>query len=175
MLKALALATFLFASQAAGPTDEMFDKLLNAPSEPEAAEIESDIQAAWMESGSATVDILMERGVAAQVTGDFAFARAMFDRAVLIRPDYAEAWHRRAGLFLMDENFSEAFRDVNEALRLEPRHFEAWMVLGAVFEGFGAEAEALEAYREALKIHPNYQPAKQGADRLRPKADGQAL
>lgn len=176
MFKALAFSFFLLASgPVAGPSDEMFEKLLEAPSESEAEEVAMDIFAAWMESGSPTVDILMERGVEAQLAGELDLARAMYDRAILIKPDYAEAWNRRAALFLAEENYAEALRDVNEALRLEPRHFGAWTGLGAVLETFGAREEALQAYREALKIHPWLAPARQGEGRLATFADGQAL
>lgn len=176
MFKALAFSfLLLIGSQSAGPTDEMFEKLLEAPTESEATEVAMDIFAAWMESGSPTVDILMERGVEAQMAGDVTFARAMYDRAILIEPEYAEAWNRRAGLFLAEEKYAEALRDVNEALRLEPRHFGAWTGLGAVLETFGARKEALTAYREALKIHPHLAPAKLAERRLATNSDGQSL
>ena len=78
MLRALLLAlAFLTASlpALAVPTDEMFDKLKAAPSESEANDIAQDIWASWMESGSATVDMIMQRGVEAQMIGDTETAR----------------------------------------------------------------------------------------------------
>lgn len=176
MIKAFLIAGLIFASGAShGPSDDMFDRLLQAPTESEADEVAQDIWAAWLESGSPTVDLLMERAVAAETAGDVAHARALYDRAILIEPDYAEAWNRRAALFLADENYAEALRDVNEALRLEPRHFGAWLGLGMVLETFGAQKEALAAYREALAIHPNLAPAKQAERRLSKSNDGQSL
>ena len=175
MFKALAIAALILAGGDHGPTDDMFEKLREAPSVPEAQEIASDIVAAWMESGSPTVDILMERGVSAEMAGDDEGARAFYDRAILIRPGYAEAYNRRAALFLKADNYSEALRDVNEALRLEPRHFGAWMGLGAVLETFGARSEALQAYREARGIYPELEAAKQAERRLAPRSDGTAL
>ena len=150
MFKALLLAALLFAGHAsAGPSDEMFEKLLKAPSESEANDAAQDIWASWMESGSPTVDMIMERAV--------------------------DAWNRRATLFLNDENFPEALRDLNEALRLEPRHFGAWAGLGIMMETMGAEAEALDAYRQALEIHPFMTQARQAEKRLSRVAEGQGL
>tara|TARA_R110000744_G_scaffold7216_6_gene24786 strand:+ start:346 stop:924 length:579 start_codon:yes stop_codon:yes gene_type:complete len=176
MFKRLLLAALIFAGQAAaGPSDEMFEKLHNAPSESEANDVAQDIWASWMDSGSPTVDMIMQRAVDAQTVGDYETARAFYDRAILIAPDYAEAWSRRAGLFLNDENFPEALRDLNEALRLEPRHFGAWAGLGIMMEAMGAEKEALEAYRQALTIYPFMTQAMQAEKRLSKVAEGQGL
>ena len=176
MLKPLILAALLLAGQAsAAPSDEMFQKLHDAPSESEANDAAQDIWAAWMESGSPTVDMIMERAVDAQTVGEFDTARALYDRAIMIDPDYAEAWSRRASLFLNDENFPEALRDLDEALRLEPRHFGAWAGLGIMMETMGAEKEALEAYRQALEIYPFMTQALQAEKRLAKQAEGQGL
>ncbi|MEH6487358.1 tetratricopeptide repeat protein [Hyphomonas oceanitis] len=176
MFRPLILAAFLLAGQAsAAPSDEMFQKLHDAPSESEANDAAQDIWAAWMESGSPTVDMIMERAVDAQTVGEYDTARALYDRAIMIEPDYAEAWSRRASLFLNDENFPEALRDLNEALRLEPRHFGAWAGLGIMMETMGAEKEALAAYRQALDIYPLMTQALQAEKRLAKQAEGQGL
>lgn len=176
MLKAIASAVLmLMAGLQAGPSDQMFDDLKMAPSPEEAESIALDIWAAWLESGSPTVDLLMERGVAAQSVGDLELARAFYDRAILIEPDYAEAWNRRATIFLQEENLAEALRDINETLAREPRHFGAWLGLGIVLERLGAKDEALTAYREALAIYPHLERARSAARRLEDAVDGTAL
>lgn len=176
MFKALIAALFLLAGGPAyGPPDEMFDRLETAPTDEEAQSIALDIWNAWLESGSPTLDILMERAVEAQMRGDREHARALYDRVIRIKPEYAEAWHRRATLFLEAEQFDEALRDLNEALRHEPRHFGAWLGIGVMLERFGSTDEALEAYREALRIYPRLDAARRGAARLREQMDGTAL
>ncbi len=158
-----------------GPSDEMFEELKNAPSEEEATSTALDIWAAWMESGSDAADLVMERAVNAQAMGETELARSLYDRVITIQPEYAEAWNRRATLFLADGNYPEALRDVNEALRLEPRHFGAWAGLGAVLESLEAHDEALEAYREALKIYPEFPTAKRGIARMQQKLEGRPV
>lgn len=176
MIRALFLAVLFFAGAAhAEPSEDMFEKLRAAPSDSEAHDVAMDIWASWMESGSPTVDVIMQRGVDAQTGGDLETARAFYDRAILIKPDYAEAWNRRASLFLMDENYPEALRDLNETLRLEPRHFGAWSGLGIMFEQMGSPKNALEAYREALKIYPRMQQAIAAEKRLSKISEGQGL
>lgn len=176
IFKAFAFLAFFFASAVqSGPSDELFEKLKNAEGEREIAMAEADVLGAWMDSGSPTVDLLMSRADDAMIAGDTEHARALYDRCILIKPDYPEAWNRRAALFLADDKFDEALRDINEVLTLEPRHFGAWTGLGLIMSQLGADKEALEAFEEALEIHPNLQAAKQAAAKLKPKTSGQAL
>jgi len=176
MLKAIILASFLLTSGVgSGPSDEMFDTLKNAPSEEEAAQSEADILASWAVSGSGTVDLLLERAGMAEQAGEFDLARSLYDRVVLIAPDYPEGWYRRSVIFLQQENLPEALRDLNETLTLEPRHFPAWARLGGLLEALGSTTEALDAYQTALTIHPHLLPAKRGVARLNTSAKGQSL
>lgn len=176
MFNALALASFIFVSGPSfGPSDEMFEELKSAPTEEEATSAALDIWAAWMESGSAAADLVMERAVTAQSQGELELARELYDRVISIRPAYAEAYNRRASVFLLEDRYDEALRDVNEALRLEPRHFGAWTGLGRVLEELGAQDQALIAYREALKIHPTLGPAKDAEARIVKDMNGQGL
>lgn len=170
-----ALLIWLAPVAHAAPTDEMFARLKAASEEAEAADVAADIWATWMESGSPTVDLLMERAGIALENDDTETARELLDRVILIKPDFPEAWHRRAGLFLADENYPEAFRDLNEALKLEPRHFGAWLGMGVMLETLGGEKEALESYREALAIYPLMPQARSAAQRLAKQAEGTEL
>ncbi len=176
-MRRMIIAAFLSLTPAAhaAPTAEMFDKLREAPSASEAEDVAADIWSTWLVSGSATVDVLMERGIGAMQAGDRQTARELFDRAVLLKPDYSEAWHQRAAIFLADENFGDALRDINETLTLEPRHFGAWFGLAMIMESFGSEKAALEAYREALKIYPLLPEAVEAERRLSRAAEGQDL
>jgi tetratricopeptide (TPR) repeat protein len=158
-----------------GPSQGMFDELRSAETQEEAGKVAKDIWDAWMESGSAAADLVMARAVEAQAQGNPALARALYDRVIAIQPGYAEAWNRRATLFLADENYPEALRDVNEALRLEPRHFRAWAGLGAVLESLGAQEEAMAAYRRALDLYPLFPAARRALDQLEQAAEGRPV
>lgn len=176
MLKALAFSGFLLISGPDfGPSEKMFEELKTARSEEEANDVALDIWASWMESGSDAADLVMERAVQAQAFGDLDHARDLYDRVIAIQPDYAEAWNRRATVFLTHENYPEALRDVNEALRLEPRHFGAWGGLGAVLERLGSKEEALGAYQKALEIYPLFPLAQRGISRIRREQEGRPV
>lgn len=177
MLKPMLMTLLILLAPAAhaAPGDEMFAKLKGAVEEAEAADIAADIWATWLASGSPTVDLLMQRAIEATQAEDYATAHALLDRVILIQPDYPEAWHRRAGLFLQAEDFPEALRDLNQTLTLEPRHFGAWLGMGILLETLGGKRQALESYREVLALYPLMPQARAGADRLAKRAEGEAL
>lgn len=177
MLRAFLLSILMLLAPAAlaAPTEQMFERLMAAQDEAEAADVADDIWATWLESGSPTVDVLMQRAMLAIAADEAETAHELLDRVILIKPDYPEAWHRRAGLFLAEENYPEAFRDLNEALKLESRHFGAWIGMGVMLETLGGEKEALASYREALAIYPLLPQARQAAARLSRKAEGTEL
>ena len=156
-------------------SDYYLDKLQTASDEIEAARHEQDVRDAWMDQGGPTVDILMERGVDALEAEDMTLARDMFDRVILIEPDYAEAWAQRAKVFFADGKIDETIADLEAAIQREPRHFEAWEGLGGIFELLENKPAALAAYREALIVHPFSTRARNGVKRLERHVDGRAL
>lgn len=177
MLRWLLPLLFLALAPAAQayPSDELFERLRAAEDEAAAADIADDIWATWLESGSPSADLVMSRATEAINQGELELARELLDRVILLQPGFAEAWHRRAGLFLIEENYTEALRDLNQALEADPRHFGAWLGMGFILEQLGGEKEALESYREALKLYPLMPQAKAAEARLAVKADGMDL
>jgi tetratricopeptide (TPR) repeat protein len=156
-------------------SQELLDKLKTVTTEEEAAAIEEEIWDAWLVSGSPTVDIMMKRGLEYQESSDPVSARDMFDRAIAIKPDYAEAWNRRALLFFNDGKYDEAVADLESTLTFEPRHFGAWIGLGMIFESIERPEAALKAYRKALEIHPHAAAAQQGEKRLSRAVEGMPI
>lgn len=155
--------------------NELLDKLSVAKTTEQAAAIEKDVWDAWLVSGSATVDILMKRGVEAQEHDEKDLARDMYDRAIMLKPEYAEGWNRRALLFFNDGKYDEAMADIEAALTYEPRHFGAWIGLGMIFESIDKPEAALKAYRKALAIHPWAEAARAGEKRLIVQVEGRQL
>jgi tetratricopeptide (TPR) repeat protein len=152
--------------------DPLFEQLKQAPDAAAAQQVEARIWRIWGESGSATVDILLERAQAAEAAGDAQLARSFLDQAVQILPDYAEAYNRRAVIAFDGSDTAAALADIEDALEREPRHFGALAGLGMIYESLGQKRAAYEAYKSALEIDPFLDQAKQGAARLKPEVDG---
>jgi len=156
-------------------SQELLDKLKATKDEAEATMLEEEIWDAWLVSGSATVDTLMERGLQYQENEDLEGARDAFDKAIAILPEYAEAWNRRAVLFFNAGKYDEAIADLESAITYEPRHFGAWIGMAMLFESVDRPEAALKAYDKALEIHPLAQAAVQGKRRLDGVVNGRPL
>jgi tetratricopeptide (TPR) repeat protein len=174
-------AAFTLAACNAGPSaptradpqlDALFEQLEAAEDTQAAAPVEHAIWARWADSGSPTVNILLERATAAENAGDAELAERFLDQASDLAPDYAETWNRRANLYYSTDDYTGAIAAIQETLKREPRHFGALAGLGLIREELGQHRAALEAFRAALAIHPHYEVALQGARRLEPRVDG---
>jgi tetratricopeptide (TPR) repeat protein len=173
-----ALALAACNSGANGPTrvdpelDSLFEQLGQSQDAQSAASIEQAIWGRWADSGSPTVNILLERANAAEDAGDAELAERFLDQASDLAPDYAEPWNRRANLYYAIDDYPGAIAAIQETLKREPRHFAALAALGMIYEELGQQRQALEAFRAALVIHPHYEVALQGVRRLEPRVDG---
>ncbi|MES1201528.1 MAG: tetratricopeptide repeat protein [Pseudomonadota bacterium] len=152
--------------------DALFSQLKDAPDGASASAIESRIWTRWAESGSATVDVLLERAQAAETAGDGDLALRFLDQASALAPDFAEPWNRRASLAYDAKDYNGAIAAIQETLKREPRHFGALAGLGLIYEELGQNRAALNAFRAALAIDPHYETALRGVARLEPKVDG---
>jgi tetratricopeptide (TPR) repeat protein len=152
--------------------DSMFLGLSGAASAEDSAPIEAQIWAHWADSGSPTVNILLERAAAAESAGDPDRAIRFLNEASALAPDFAEPWNRRASLAYETEDYTGAIAAIQEALKREPRHFGALAGLGLIYEELGQDRAALEAFRAALAVHPHYDAALRGVARLEPRVDG---
>src|SRR5688500_20245797 len=78
--------------------DFLFEALKAAPDGDSAKLVESRIWALWLASGSDTTDLLMSRVKTAMDARDNTLSIELLDAVVQLRPDYVEAWNRRATL-----------------------------------------------------------------------------
>lgn len=133
---------------------------------------ESDILREWSRSGSAAMDLLLQRGEEALDQGDALAAIGHLTALTDHAPDFPAGFHARAAAYATAGQFGPAFQDLARTLQLEPRHFPALTQLGTMLEETGDTARALAAYRASLDIHPHQQEAIDGVARLERQQDG---
>jgi tetratricopeptide (TPR) repeat protein len=155
--------------------DFLFDALKAAPDAELAKQVENRIWAIWLASGSDTADLLMNRVKAAIEAKDTKLAISLLDSVIEIKPDYIEAWNRRATLFFAMKDYGRAMADIQEVLNREPRHFGALAGLGMILEEVGEDKQALEAYRKALAINPHMQKIPDHVKALTEKVEGRDI
>jgi tetratricopeptide (TPR) repeat protein len=135
--------------------DTLFQALKIAPDEESAKAIESRIWAMWTISGSDTCNLLMSRVKAATDDKDYDLAIKLLDAIIAIKPDYVEAWNRRATVYYLKDDIPHSIADIRQVLSREPRHFGALSGLGLILQDIGDDKDALDAYRKALAIDPH--------------------
>ncbi len=137
--------------------------------------IAEEIWAIWLDSGSASVDLLLRRGTAAGKNGNNALARRMFDHVLDIKPEYAEGWARSGRLAYEDNDYNRAVVELTKALVIEPRHFFALWTLGNIMEQLDRKDEALQIYIQAHKLYPAMPAIKERKEYLENQIQGEIL
>ncbi|HRO14249.1 MAG TPA: tetratricopeptide repeat protein [Paracoccus sp. (in: a-proteobacteria)] len=161
-------------AETAAEMDALFSELAQTEGEGW-ARAQSDIERIWSRSGSAAMDLLLQRGEQALDMGDIDSAIGHLTALTDHAPDFAAGWAARAAAFHAAGEFGPAAADLAATLRLEPRHWGALTLLAAMLEETGDETRALKAYRASLDINPHQPEAEDGAARLSTDALGQGV
>jgi tetratricopeptide (TPR) repeat protein len=154
--------------------DQLFVDLAKADAQTAPA-IESDIWLEWSKSGSAAMDLLLERGKQAMAIGRPDLALEHFTALADHAPQFAEGWNARATAYYMMGEFGPSVADIAVVLQREPRHFGALSGLGRIFEELDRPEQALEVYRRVIAIHPNALGINEAIQRLESQLLGKDL
>jgi tetratricopeptide (TPR) repeat protein len=102
-------------------------------------------------------------------------ALKLLDAVIKLRPDYVEAWNRRATLYYLKTDYAHSIADIQQVLAREPRHFGALAGLGMIMEDLGDDKHALEAFRKALAINPHLEKVPELVKQLSEKVEGRDI
>jgi tetratricopeptide (TPR) repeat protein len=155
--------------------DFLFEALKAAPDADSAKLVEGRIWALWLASGSDTTDLLMLRVKAAIDGKDNGLALQLLDAVIALKPDYVEAWNRRATLYFANKDYGRSLADIRQVLAREPRHFGALSGLGIIMQELGEDRLALEAFRRALAVNPHLQKIPDFVKTLTEKVEGRDI
>jgi tetratricopeptide (TPR) repeat protein len=155
--------------------DRLFEALKVAPDDESAKFVENRIWAIWLSSPSDTANLLMGRAKTASDGKDFELAIKLLNAVIELRPDFVEAWNRRATIYFNQKDFGSAMADIQEVLVREPRHFGALSGLGIILQELGDDKRALEVLRRAQAIHPRLERIPDLIKKLADKIDGRDI
>jgi tetratricopeptide (TPR) repeat protein len=155
--------------------DFLFGALKAAPDDISAKHVEARIWAIWLQTPSDTAALLMARAKAAVEAQKIDIGIKLLDAVIKLRPDYIEAWNRRATLYYMQNDYGRSLADIQQVLVREPRHFGALAGLGMIMQDIGNEKRALDAYRKALAINPHLEKIPDQVKALTEKVEGRDI
>src|ERR1700761_9298776 len=155
--------------------DFLFGALKAAPDEDSAKHVEARIWAIWLQTPSDTAALLMTRAKVAMDAQQTEVALKLLDAVIKLRPDYTEAWNRRATLYYLQNNYMRSMADIQQVLIREPRHFGALAGLGMIMQDLGDDKRALDAFRKALAINPHLEKVPDLVKTLSEKVEGRDI
>ena len=155
--------------------DRLFEALKVAPDDESAKYVENRIWAIWLASPSDTANLLMGRSKTAVDGKDYDLAIKLLNAVIDIKPDFVEAWNRRATIYYTKKDFGRALADINQVLAREPRHFGALSGLGIILQELGDDKRALDIFRRALAVHPRLERIPDLVKKLADKIDGRDI
>jgi len=153
--------------------DKLFDTLKREGNPGVAKGIADQIRREWQDSGSATVNLLIQWADKAMTEDKNVAALDYLDEAIRLKPDYVEAWNRRATLHFKMGNYRKSMSDINQVLAIEPRHFGALAGMAAIMSQTGRDEMALKAWEKFLDIYPTERQAQKELGELAEKLTGQ--
>lgn len=154
---------------------DLYALLATSDSEESAKTVAEGIERIWLHSGSATIDLLMNRALAALNEKKLPLAIKLLDSIVDLAPDYAEAWNRRAYAHFSNKDVERALGDLRRTLALDGNHFKALEGLSQILREIGQKKGALKALRQLLEVHPYWSGAQQAVDELEREIEGQGI
>lgn len=163
------------AEESQARLDRLFAELKRAGNEAAAARISQRIRSEWSKSGSATIDLLMQRSNKAVEEKKFDAALDYLDEIVTLAPAYAEGWNLRATVHFARDDYARSMADIDRVLRLEPRHFGALSGMAAILKATGHDAAAAGVYERLLALYPMMRAAQAELGKLADEMAGQGI
>jgi tetratricopeptide (TPR) repeat protein len=153
--------------------DQMLSELKRERDPQAARVIANSTMAAWSESNSPTVDLLMQWSAKAAAEKRNAAALDFIDQAITLKPDFVGAWNQRATLHFSMGNYKKSVSDIERVLKLEPRHFGALAGLAGILTERGSKEAAMQAWERYLDIYPSDREAQEIVAKLSEELAGQ--
>lgn len=155
--------------------DKLFADLKRERNEKAAERIANQIYMVWNDSGSASVDLMMQWAQKAIQEQKFDVAMDFLDEVVTLQPNFVEGWNRRATVNFLTKNYAKSMADIDKVLELEPRHFGAISGLAQIMADTGRKEQALKAWQRVLDLYPMLRNAQQQVSTLSEELAGESI
>lgn len=152
--------------------NSLFDDLRKQPRISAANRISRKIWTEWGKSGSDSIDLLMQRVSESMASKQNNVALDLLDQIIILAPEYAEGWNRRATLHFALKEYGRSISDIERVLELEPRHYGALSGLAVILQGLGRKEKSLETWYKVLEIYPANEQAQKAVIKLEDELAG---
>ena len=116
---------------------------------------EHSVWQVWSRSGDTEADGLLQIGIEQMNRGDRPAAAETFTQVIQRKPDFAEAWNKRATVYFLMGEHEKSLKDCDEVMKRNPAHFGALAGYGQIYLQRDEPERALAYFRRALRVNPN--------------------
>ncbi len=148
-----------------GRLDQLFRALAAQPTV-DATRVEDTIWTLWMYHPHRAAALALDRATSDIASARYDIAETRLALLLRCRPDFPEAWNKRATLYYLQQRDDECLADLHRTLELEPRHFGALAGFGEICLGRGEREAAMLAFRAALRVHPHLKSVAEACERI---------
>jgi len=128
---------------------------------------EQSLWRVWSRSGDPDADKVFLQGVDEMQRGDLATAVGTFTEIIKRKPDFAEAWNKRATAYYLTGEFEKSLADCDEVMKRNPVHFGALSGYGLIYLQLGKAEDALLYFERALDVNPNLAGIEQAVQAIK--------
>jgi tetratricopeptide (TPR) repeat protein len=155
--------------------DVLYEQLRSVSTPDRVAVTMEAIERLWLESGSPTANLLMERAFLAVRAQNLELAIEILRSLTAVAPAYAQGWVQLALAYMAAGRSDEAQPALLRALALEPDHFKAVEAYAVLLRGKGEKRAALAAFRRALALNPHSEYARMAEEALTREVEGRGI
>jgi tetratricopeptide (TPR) repeat protein len=128
---------------------------------------EQSLWRVWSRSGDRDADKVFLQGVEEMQRGDLGEAVGTFTEIIKRKPDFAEAWNKRATAYYLSGEFEKSLADCDEVMKRNPVHFGALSGYGLIYLQLGKPEDALLYFERALDVNPNLAGIEQAVQAIK--------
>jgi tetratricopeptide (TPR) repeat protein len=108
----------------------------------------------WARANDKAIDQLYQKGVAQMSAGQSLQAISTFSKIISMKPQFAEAWNKRATVYYFVGDLQKSIADCDEVMKRNPNHFGALSGYGQIYVQMGDLDQALRYFEKAYAINP---------------------
>jgi tetratricopeptide (TPR) repeat protein len=121
----------------------------------------------WGRTDSKSINALYTRGTSEMAAGELQKSITTFSQIIRTRPDFAEAWNKRATVYFFTGELQKSIADCDEVIKRNPNHFGALSGYGQIYLQLGQPDQALSYLEKAYAINPTMQSVAEGIAALK--------
>jgi len=153
-LKGLARGSVGKASKAQDPPQDQIQALINLYTVGELEKVLDGV-GQLLQQFSNSITLLNIQGASNAGLGKFDAAIEAYNKALAIKPDYADAYYNMGNALQEQGKLEEAIEAYNKVLAIKPKYADACYNMGNALKEQGKLEGAIEAYNKSLAIKPD--------------------